>query len=52
MKEHLNWKLFRERENQKKIKFITQNSGIDLQIILQANALSNTNDYHNFGHQL
>ncbi|MFZ2150669.1 MAG: HD domain-containing protein [Candidatus Absconditicoccaceae bacterium] len=52
MKEHLNWKLFRKRENDKKIKFIIQNSGIDLQIVLQANALSNTNDYHNFGHQL
>lgn len=52
MKNNVDLKLFRIQENQKKLNYIVRNSGINLAMILQANALSNANDYHNFGHQL
>ena len=45
-------KLFREKENKKKIQFICQNSNIPQSIIIKAHALSNKNWYHNFWHQL
>jgi len=48
----LNKKLFREKENAKKIKFIIENSDINDDILQIAHGLSNNNPYHNFGHQL
>lgn len=45
-------KLFRVRENIKKLEFIIQNSDISFEIIQKAAIVSQRNPYHNFGHEL
>jgi len=48
----LDKKLFRQKENAEKIRFIQENSDIDDNILQIAHTLSNNNPYHNFWHQL
>ena len=48
----LKGKVFRMRENIKKIKFIIENSDITLPFIVRAASISRGNPYHNFGHQI
>ena len=45
-------KLFRIRENLKKIEYITKNSDITIELIQKAAILSKKNPYHSFGHEL
>jgi len=48
----INIKLFRKKENHKKVQFILEKTDITKEIIFLANEISNLNPYHNFGHQL
>lgn len=55
MREALNflgWKLFRKKENEKKMNFILDHSDVDFSLFGLAHALSQPNGYHNFWHQL
>jgi hypothetical protein len=45
-------KVFRKRENWKKVQFITTNTSLDLSILVKASSVACKNDYHNFGHQI
>ncbi len=45
-------KVFRMRDNLKKIEFIMEHAGIPESIILKAAVVAKANFYHNFGHQL
>ena len=45
-------KLFRVKENMKKIKFIIENSDITFELIQKASVLARKNEYHNFGHEI
>ena len=45
-------KLFRNRENEKKVEFIIQNTDLTFEFIQKASVLSRQNEYHNFGHEL
>ncbi|MCX6822832.1 MAG: HD domain-containing protein [candidate division SR1 bacterium] len=48
----LGWKLFRKQENERKMNFIIAHSDFDFSLFGTAHALSQPNDYHNFGHQI
>lgn len=52
MESFLQGKVFRMRENIKKIEFIVENSDITLQFIAKAASISRGNSFHNFGHQI
>ncbi|MEI8224285.1 MAG: HD domain-containing protein [bacterium] len=45
-------KLFRKRENWKKVLFILKQTNLDITIITAAASVARLNDFHNFGHQL
>jgi hypothetical protein len=45
-------KLFRKRENWKKVLFILKQTNLDIAIITAAASVARLNDFHNFGHQL
>lgn len=48
----LGWKLFRKQENERKMQFILDHSDIDFSLFGTSHALSQSNGYHNFWHQL
>lgn len=52
IEEILRGKVFRIKENLRKINFIIKNSSITLKMIVTAANMARGNDYHNFGHQL
>lgn len=45
-------KLFRKRENWKKVLYILKYTDLDISIITAAASVARLNDFHNFGHQL
>lgn len=52
MESSITKKLFRKRENWKKVLFILKYTNLDISIITAAASVARINDFHNFGHQL
>ncbi len=45
-------KLFRKRENDRKIQFILENTDITVETFIKAATIAKRNPYHNFGHEI